>query len=78
MKITKKSIKANEEVAVVVTDPVVETATLEEVSTIDCPYQKAIDCIYQAIECLGAVAKEDALARESIANLSVVFFDLKC
>ena len=42
------------------------------------PYQCAIDNIYNAIECLGEAAKaEDSLAREAIANLSVVLLDLK-
>lgn len=66
MKIQKRAVKAN-------------TELLEElVPTIEeCPYQCAIDNILSAIECLGEIAKEDELARESIANLSVVLFDLK-
>ncbi len=64
MKIQKRTIKACEDVTC---DPVVET----------CQYQNAIDSIMCAIECLGAVATNDPIARESIANLSVVLFDLK-
>lgn len=67
MKISKRAIKANEEI--------VEVLPVEEVPA--CPYQEAIDCILCAINSLGAIAKEDELARESIANLSVVLFDLK-
>lgn len=67
MKISKRAIKANEEIVEVL--PVAEAPA--------CPYQEAIDCILCAINSLGSVAKEDELARESIANLSVVLFDLK-
>lgn len=71
MKITRRPIKACDEVVV---DP--ETAVAVE-AIAECPYQKAIDSIMCAIESLSAVAKDDALARDSIANLSVVLFDLK-
>lgn len=67
MKISKRAIKANEEIVEVL--PVAEAPS--------CPYQEAIDCILCAIDSLGSIAKEDELARESIANLSVVLFDLK-
>ena len=70
MKIQKRTIKACEDTACVdtlVTDPAVEA----------CPYQESIDAIMVAIERLGAVAETDPIARESIANLSVVLFDLK-
>ena len=33
--------------------------------------------IKSAIECLGKDAKDDVIARESIANLSVVLLDLQ-
>lgn len=66
MKIQRKSaVKSCEEVAVEAMIP--ET----------CPYTTAIEYIRCAIEDLGAVASTDAIARESIANLSVVLFDLK-
>lgn len=64
MKIKKRAaVKASEMIAV---DPITT-----------CPYEKAVNCIMNAIVELGEVAKEDCLARESIANLSVVLFDLK-
>lgn len=40
-------------------------------------YKKSVDCIYAAIQSLGEVAKEDIVAREAIADLSVVMLDLK-
>ena len=39
-------------------------------------YSSAIGHIRMAIDALGELAKEDNLARESIANLSVVILDL--
>lgn len=70
MKITKRTIKACDEVVVSPEATVVEAIA-------ECPYQKAIDSIMCAIESLSAIAKDDDLARDSIANLSVVLFDLK-
>ena len=70
MKITKRPIKACDEVTI---SP--ETVSVVAVET--CPYQKAIDSIQCAIDSLCCIAKEDSIARESIANLSVVLFDLK-
>lgn len=70
MKITKRLVKACEDLAVT------ETA-VPVVPVVVCPYQCAIDKIMEAIECLGESAKTDPLARESIANLSVVLLDLK-
>lgn len=40
-------------------------------------YSDALDCIKSAIDSLSKDAKTDVVARESIANLSVVLFDLK-
>ena len=40
------------------------------------PYGEAIANIRLAIDFLGSLAKSDPVARESIANLSVVLFDL--
>lgn len=40
-------------------------------------YKDPVDKIYAAIQCLGTLAKEDVLAREAIADLSVVMLDLK-
>ena len=39
-------------------------------------YQAAQKHIKAAIDCLGSDAKNDVLAKESIANLSVVLLDL--
>lgn len=42
------------------------------------PYADSIDCIKSAIDCLSKDAIEgDQLAKDSIANLSVVLFDLQ-
>lgn len=90
MIIKKRSVKASEVVEPEVsTEAVVEVpgeailaepesavAVVEEIPV--CPYEQAISFIKNAIDALGVVAKDDALARESIANLSVVLFDLKC
>lgn len=61
--------------------PIKSSELLEEVSLEFqqvSPYQCAIDNIYNAIECLGQSAKaDDNLAKEAIANLSVVLLDLK-
>lgn len=64
MKIQKRTIKSCED-------------TSCEVPVVTCSYPDAIDSIMNAIESLGAVAADDPIARESIANLSVVLFDLK-
>lgn len=43
-------------------------------------YENAIDCIKCAIEALSHAAKcdnDDVVAKDSIANLAVVLFDLK-
>lgn len=40
-------------------------------------YQSAIDHIQEAIESLADSAKNDPIAREAIANLGVVLFELK-
>lgn len=42
-----------------------------------CKYQCAIDLISNAIESLAEVAKDDPIAKDSIANLGVVLLDLK-
>lgn len=39
--------------------------------------EDAILKIREAISCLSPIAKQDDIARESIANLSVVLFDLQ-
>lgn len=45
-------------------------------SATDSKYAQSKKYIRSAIEALGSVAKDDVLAREAIANLSVVLFDL--
>lgn len=94
MKIAKRRVTAStEELALTGTDnPAVTSDVCPECGccpcqcettsavpdTGDCPYTKAIDNIKLAIDALCEVAKDDPLAKESIANLSVVLFDLKC
>lgn len=75
MKITKRTIKACEATTDLPAEGTIVVESAEPVVT--CPYTAAIDSIMNAIESLGAVAQNDELARESIANLSVVLFDLK-
>lgn len=73
MKITKRPIKACNEIVLESQPEVVEVAMTAET----CPYESSINYIRSAIEELGKIAKDDPIARESIANLSVVLFDLK-
>lgn len=40
-------------------------------------YEKCLKYIKSAIDVLGESAKQDSRARDAIANLSVVYFDLK-
>lgn len=42
-----------------------------------CKYNDAICSIQVAIESLALIAKDDQIAKDSIANLSVVLMDLK-
>lgn len=42
-----------------------------------CSYDDCIEHIHQAIDCLAECAQDDPLAKESIANLSVVLLDLQ-
>ena len=77
MKISKKqNVKAN-------TDPfnqelvVIEEAPIETPDACCCKYQCAIDLISAAIESLAEVARDDEIAKDSIANLGVVMLDLK-
>lgn len=64
MKISKKSIKACED-----TDIILDNSIN--------PYEDACEHILSAIDCLGAIAENDDKAKDSIANLSVILFDLK-
>ena len=73
MKITKnKAIKANDEIMVAE----VECNGMPTDGTV-CKYNDAICNIQAAIEILAAQAKDDQIAKDSIANLSVVLMDLK-
>lgn len=73
MKIRKnKSVKASDEIVVAE----VECNGLPTEGTV-CKYNDAICSIQAAIEILAAQAQDDAIAKESIANLSVVLMDLK-
>lgn len=59
----RKPVKASEEIVVI-----------EESA---CKYANAINLISAAIESLAEIAKDDAIAKDSIANLGVVMLDLK-
>lgn len=52
------------------------TAT-KDVVTCASKYKDSVNKIYAAIQSLGEFAKDDILAREAIADLSVVMLDLK-
>ncbi len=60
---TKQPVKACDDIAIVELAP--------------CKYEDAINLIGAAIESLAQVAKEDEIAKDSIANLGVVMLDLK-
>lgn len=77
MKISKKSIKADTAIVNVddVISPESEPSTCAETC---CKYTGAIECIKSAIDALGEIAADDELAKESIANLSVILLDLSC
>ena len=79
MKITKKqSVKASEELAAIVEPTAVVSEPVVSVDPIcECKYQSAIDLISSAIESLAEIAKDDQVAKDSIANLGVVMLDLK-
>lgn len=73
MKIRKSNaVKASDEVVVAE----VACNGLPTEGTV-CKYNDAICNIQVAIESLAAQAKDDVVAKESIANLSVVLMDLK-
>lgn len=78
MKISKKQpVNANTELAVVEQQPVAAVPESESSPACVCKYDNAINLISAAIESLAVVAKDDEVARDSIANLGVVLFDLK-
>mgnify|MGYP003308498277 CR=1 FL=1 len=70
MKIAKKPIMCN-------TTPVVESDVTEELNTM--LYDDVISAVKTAIDRLGAIARRtgDVKAKEAIANLSVVLFELQ-
>ena len=73
MKIKKtKSVQASDDILVAE----VECNGMPTEGTV-CKYNDAICSIQVAIESLAAQAQDDAIAKESIANLSVVLMDLK-
>ena len=61
--VAKRPIKASEELIVV--------------DACECKYCDAINLISAAIESLAEIAKDDQIAKDSIANLGVVMLDLK-
>ena len=71
MKITKKSVVNSSTTDVEVVKPEEETVQL------DSNREEAIGYIQSAISALSVTAKTDIVAKESIANLSVVLLDLK-
>ena len=62
MKISKKPIQSADTV-------------LDTVDT--CKYSESIEYIKNAIQALANIAKDDEMAKDAIANLSVILFDLK-
>lgn len=81
MKISKKTkdVKATvAEVSELIPLDEVEQVVAEDPAFTAGNYCVACECIEQAIEALADRAKEDdEVAREAIANLSVILFDLK-
>lgn len=67
MKINKKTIKSAETLDNL--DPVLAPNT--------CPYDECITHIHEAIDCLAGCAQDNPIAKEAIANLSVVLLDLQ-
>lgn len=55
----------------------IEEAVEEAEACCECKYAAALDLIGAAIEALAEVAKDDQIAKDSIANLGVVMLDLK-
>ena len=59
-----------------VEEPAVEEPTVENIPCID-PKACALEHIMEAIKSLTKIAKTDSVAKDSIANLAVVMFDLQ-
>lgn len=82
MRIQKnKSVKSAEELEnlepILAPEGEFEEEFIEEPEAPVCPYGECIDFIHAAIDCLATCAKDDPIAKESIANLSVVLLDLQ-
>lgn len=81
MKITKNkaAVNASDEILVVPDSAEVTAEVVAEPEAIEseCKYQCAIDLISSAIESLAEIARDDQIAKDSIANLGVVMLDLK-
>ena len=69
MRIAKKSTNSATNTANISAKPVVDVDELE--------CQDALEAINSAIRSLGKHAKNSVIAKEAIANLSVVYFDLQ-
>ena len=59
------------------TQPVKGSTVTSATKCANSRYQDPVNKIYAAIQSLGQIAKDDVLAREAIADLSVVMLDLK-
>lgn len=83
MTVNRKRIVAENELPAVPEAAVVEVAEVADapavpVETIQVdPKVCASEHIMEAIKCLSKIAKVDEVAKDSIANLAVVMFDLK-
>lgn len=77
--VIKKKVNASEVVLPV--KPGVEPTVVEELQSATTPiidYKAcAIEHIMEAIKCLSNIADTDETAKDSIANLAVITFDLK-
>lgn len=56
---------------------VTANTNLEVAAVSTCKYANAIELVSAAIESLAEVARDDELAKDSIANLGVVLLELK-
>lgn len=74
---TQEKIQScDEPEAIVLVQEEVPEEVVEE-STCDCKYARSLELISAAIESLAEIAKDDQIAKDSIANLGVVMLDLK-
>lgn len=78
MKISKKpkdTIKSCNDIPG--TDVVGDSTEVAQAIVSDSPYTQAQDFIQSAIGALSIIAKDDPIAKDSIANLAVVLLDLQ-